>query len=149
MEHVRTSTTTNLSIFLWNQPLRTNRVRTRSTIRHFVSIFLWNHLQYQLRWNYSPNYNSGFNIPLKSSHYQCVKGAQTQMPPVSIFLWNQPLCWFLFWVLKFFLSVPRASWERVSASNAYGSCLFPRFVLEIELLFPRNFNPHGNDLFPR
>jgi len=47
---------------------------------------------------------------------------------------------FLSGVLKFFLAVPWASWGRISTPNPHGSCLFPRFVLEIELLFPRNFN---------
>jgi hypothetical protein len=52
-------------------------------------------------------------------------------------------------VLKFFLFVSWFSWGRVSAPSAYGSCLFPRYALGIEFLFPRNFNPHGNDLFQR
>ena len=88
MEHVRTSTTTNLSIFLWNQPLRTNRVRTRSTIRHFVSIFLWNHWP-RAATGLNPLRVSCFNIPLKSTIVGNIKWWINRLQGVSIFLWNQ------------------------------------------------------------
>jgi len=50
---------------------------------------------------------------------------------------------------KVFLFVSWFSWGHVSAPNAYGSCLFPRYALGIESMFLRCFNPHGNGLFPR
>ena len=68
---------------------------------------------------------------------------------LSIFYWNHPPRLFLSGVLKLFLPVARFSWGRVSVSNAYGSCLFPRWALRIESMFPRNFNSHDNGLFPR
>ena len=61
---------------------------------------------------------------------------------------NRRVC-FCLGFLKLFLAVARFSWERVSTSNSHDACLFPRYALEIELLFSRNFNPHGNGLFPR
>ena len=80
---------------------------------------------------------SSFNILLKSSNVTSVETIR-YTTWLSIFFWNHLLGWFLFGVLKFFLFVSWFSWEHVSASNAYGSCLFPRY-----------FNFHGNDLFPR
>jgi hypothetical protein len=50
---------------------------------------------------------------------------------------------------KVFLPVAWASWGHVSAPNAYGSCLFPRYALGIEFLFPRNFNSQSTILFQR
>jgi hypothetical protein len=52
-------------------------------------------------------------------------------------------------VLKFFLPVSWASWERISTPNSHDTCLFSRSTLEIESLFPRYFNPQGNGLFQR
>ena len=92
--------------------------------------------------------SGAFNILLKSSVYVY----SSNMATLFAFQYSfEIICWvgFCLWFLKFFLFVSWFSWGHVSASNAYGSCLFPRFVLEIEFLFPRNFNSHGNDLFPR
>ena len=114
------------------------------------------HFQYSIEiiytrntWSLSASKSScSFNILLKSSYVDGPLDAVNRLA-LSIFYWNHLLGWFLFWVLKFFLAVVWASWGRVSAPDSYGSCLFPRYALEIELMFPRNFNSQLTTLFPR
>ena len=160
----------SVSIFLWNHHILHELGTTEFDQGILVSIFLWNHPKQSARgvaYLYRPfQYSFEITLPLQRQLAPLAVDAWVSIflwnhriifavrdlcnsVDVSIFLWNHPLCWFLFWVLKLFLPVPRASWEHVSTSNAYGSCLFPRFALEIELLFPRNFNSHGNGLFPQ
>ena len=138
-----------ISIFLWNHHGEVVD-SIINVAERWVSIFLWNHLPFYDKDAYRLAIALAFQYSSEIIRwFLLVSIIIMGIAYVSIFLWNHPPGWFLSVVLKFFLSVSWFSWGRVSAPSAYGSCLFPRFVLGIELLFPRNFNPHGNGSFPR